>query len=80
MVVFGGWGYVPGPLGDTWELSLSGTPTWTARALTSIGPTPRYSASMVLDAARGGMVLFAGYASTTSTRDVDFLDLSGGFA
>ncbi len=62
MIVFGGYDGVTPPgnrIGDTWELSLSGTPTWTQLS-TGPGPNPRSSATAVYDAQHHAMVVFGG--------------------
>ena len=58
MVVFGGRD-AGGTLGDTWALSLSGTPTWTQ--LTTVGPGgPREEHVAVYDAANQRMLVQGG--------------------
>ncbi len=53
MLIYGGTS--PSMLGDTWALSLSGTPRWQA-----LMPTARRGPACVLDAPRSRMLLFGG--------------------
>jgi hypothetical protein len=62
MVVFGGWDGVSPPanrIGDTWELSLSGSPHWT-QLDTGPGPSARSSGSATYDPIHHAMVVFGG--------------------
>jgi len=75
MVVFGGIQAPATYYGDTWELSLAGSPTWTQ--LSSTGPSPRHSAAVARDAAGARMLLYGGEASGHSRGDVWSLALGG---
>jgi hypothetical protein len=79
MIVFGGYTYYPGSmLNDVWELSLSGTPTWTQLAPAGIPPTPRQDVAAVYDPSGQRMILFGGYrASGGFTNEAWSLSLSG---
>jgi len=62
MIVFGGYDGVSPPanrIGDTWELSLSGSPHWT-QLDTGPGPSARSSASATYDPIHHAMVVFGG--------------------
>lgn len=62
MIVFAGHDGVTQPslrVGDTWELSLSGSPHWT-QLNTGPGPSARSSASATYDPVRHAMVVFGG--------------------
>ena len=74
MLVFGGNG--GSRLNDVWELSLSGTPTWTQLSPGGTPPSARDGASAIYDPVRDRMVLFGGY-STTYLRDTWALGLTG---
>jgi hypothetical protein len=54
MVTFGGWDIYD----DSWELSLSGSPTW--RQLETWGPMGRASHTAIYDSSRNRMIVFAG--------------------
>lgn len=58
LLLFGGWDGVAF-VGDTWQLSLSGTPTWTQIAPAN-SPGPRRDGAAVLDAGNARMVIFGG--------------------
>jgi len=62
-----------GGLGDTWALSLSGSPAWTEIAVT--GPPGRSAATMIYDPVRDRALLFGGFGGTGN--DVWALSLSG---
>lgn len=64
MVIFGGV-VSAGLMDDVWELSLSGTPTWSQIVPTGTRPSERYEHSAVYDATRDRMVVFGGYDYTT---------------
>jgi hypothetical protein len=63
MIVFGGYDGVSPPanrIGDTWALSLSGSPTWTPIVTSGPAPSARSSLSGVYDAEHHAMVIFGG--------------------
>src|SRR5262245_43566873 len=80
MIVFGGRNYFT-QFNDVWELSLSGTPTWSE--ITASGPVPpaRSHCTAVYDSAHDGLVMLGGYADgetgLTFFKDVWLLPLSG---
>jgi hypothetical protein len=76
MVVFAGYEYSVGAFNDVWELSLSGTPTWTQLAPAGTPPDARRYASAIYDPGRDRMVVFGGYGMAY-LNDVWELSLSG---
>ena len=78
MIIVGGRGS-PGSieLGDSWALSLAGTPAWTQLSPTGAPPAPRDSHSGIYDPVRDRMVIFGGYDGTTLLNDVWALSLAG---
>lgn len=77
MVIFGGV-VSAGLMNDVWELSLSGTPTWSQIVPTGTPPSERYEHSAIYDATRDRMVAFGGYDYTTGDlNDVWALTFSG---
>jgi hypothetical protein len=63
MVVFGGFsstGMAVKDWNDTWALSLSGAPAWSALAPSGVAPAPRCGHSAILDPLRDRMVVFGG--------------------
>jgi hypothetical protein len=72
MLMFGGTN--PAFLNDTWEMSLSGTPTWAL--IPSGGPLGREEHSMILDPARNRLVIFGGLAAGGFVGDLWSLSLS----
>jgi len=74
LIVFGG--YAPGRLNDLWELSLSGTPTWTQLAPSGTPPSARGACTAVYDPVRDRMVLFGG-DDGAYRNDVFALSLAG---
>ncbi len=78
MVLFGGQTLFGDCLGDTWALTLSGTPVWNQLALSGLAPTPRVFHSVVYDPVRRRMVLFGGRdASYNYFNDALALSLTG---
>jgi len=77
MIVFGGIN-INVRLNDTWQLTLSGTPTWSA--ITPVTPLPptRYAHTAVYDGVRSRMVVYAGShgPAPAELSDVWALDLS----
>jgi len=77
MIVFGGIdsGFY---LNETWQLTLSGTPTWSQMTFATPIPPTRYGHTAVYDAARSRMVIFGGHHGTSPTDLFDSwaLDLS----
>ena len=77
MVVFGGYGSGGFPhLNETWELTLSGTPTWHRLATTGGPPAPRRGQTAILDPAGDRMIVFGGFDDVRFMNDVWALDLS----
>lgn len=77
IVVYGGTpGLHDGVLGDTWGLSLAGTPTWTQIAGGGSGPDARYLAAGVYDPSGDRLVVFGG-VTTTYVNDTWALSLDG---
>jgi len=60
LIVFGGRDVV-GFRNDVWELSLSGTPTWTQLTPSGTPPTARGDATAIYDPLRDRMILFGGF-------------------
>jgi hypothetical protein len=59
MLIFGGWGPGwPPERGDTWELSLSGPPSW--HELAGAQPAARYGHTAIYDPTRSRMVVYGG--------------------
>jgi hypothetical protein len=78
MVLFGSRDDAGHTYGDTWQLSLSGPPTW-ARLELPTAPSPRSHATLVYDSIRQRLVLFGGMdAGGTPLRDTWFLPLAEG--
>lgn len=75
MLVFGG--YSSTYHNDLWQLSLSGTPTWTP--LTPAGPLPptRRQHTAIIDPIRDRMIITGGLGSTGQLGDVWALPLAG---
>ena len=78
MVLFGGYGPddFPHHLDETWELTLSGTPTWHQLSTTGGPPARRRGQTAVLDPAGDRMIVFGGYDDVTFMNDVWSLDLA----
>ncbi|HEY3217215.1 MAG TPA: kelch repeat-containing protein, partial [Candidatus Eisenbacteria bacterium] len=80
MVVFGGYNESAGSLNDVWVLAFSGTPTWSPLSPGGTPPAPRYLQSAVYDEPHNRMVMFGGYAPSTTdgeTNDAWALSLTG---
>jgi hypothetical protein len=75
MVVFGG--SSGSRLNDCWELSLSGTPTWSPLATSGSPPEARFGHRAVYDPVRDRMLVFAGLGSALKN-DVWALDFAAG--
>jgi len=77
LLLFGGFSY-PNHLNETWELTLSGTPTW--RQLSPAGPLPpaRRGQTMIYDPVDDEVLVFGGYDDVTFFNDVWSLSFSGG--
>lgn len=67
MIVYGGWN--DALLDDVWQLSLSGTPTWTQLAPTGGGPGARAGAGVVYDASAQRMLVFGGFDGVSGAND-----------
>ena len=79
MVVFGGIQDAT-RFGDVWELSLSGTPTWTQLAPSGIAPDARMKHAAAYDLLRDRMVVFGGNLYSTLLADTWFLVWGAGGA
>ncbi|MCC6653505.1 MAG: hypothetical protein IT348_20305 [Candidatus Eisenbacteria bacterium] len=76
MIVFGGQNGTT-RYSDLWQLTLSGTMTWTALAPTGTPPAARSAHSAVYDPVRRRMIVFGGRNASGAFRDVFALDLAG---
>lgn len=77
LVVFAGWDNLDTPtsfLDDTYALSLSGDPAWSALAPTDGPPVGRDAIDGVYDATRDRFVVFGGWSGTSMLNDTWFLD------
>jgi hypothetical protein len=83
MIVLGGSDGTSFDLGDVWELSLDGTPTWTPLAPAGTPPGPRHDGTAIYDPVRDRIVVFGGVAgpgeppSSPALDDVWALSLAG---
>ena len=76
LIVFGG-NNNGGFLNDLWELSLSGTPTWTPLTPTGTPPFGRFEFSAIHDTPRNRMIVFGGLGGGISQNDTWALSLTG---
>ncbi len=80
MLVFGG-SDLNSPYNDVWQLTLTGTPTWSPVTTAGTPPAPRFGHSAIYDPVRDRMLVFGGYPSPTPTStpmaDLWSLSLSG---
>ncbi|HEY2954743.1 MAG TPA: kelch repeat-containing protein [Candidatus Eisenbacteria bacterium] len=72
MIVFGGEGF-----GDTWQLSLGGSPVWTNLDPAHAPSSTRRGNALVFDPLRNRVILFGGDNVTTFYNDVWVLNLGG---
>jgi len=79
LIVFGGVDGVTSTTdyGDVWQLTLSGTPTWTQLSPVGTPPTPRSGHTAVYDPVRSRMVVFGGRTGLALLNEVWVLELSG---
>ena len=77
MVVFGGYDPENGTRNDTWALSLSGSPAWSALAHSVHLPSARHGHTAIYDRPRDRMVVFGGFYADFSRNDAWALSLSG---
>src|SRR5207244_5837990 len=75
LIVFGG-NSSSGRMNDLWQLSLSGTPTWTQLTPTGTPPSARFGSLAIYDPVRDRLVLFGG-DDGAARDDVFALSLSG---
>jgi hypothetical protein len=52
---------------DLWQLSLSGTPTWTRLSVGGAAPTPRSGHNLFYDSIRDRLLLFGGHDDASNT-------------
>src|SRR5262249_26139224 len=64
MIVFGG--YAGARLGDLWQLTLSGTPTWSVLTASGTPPSARYRFAAGLDPVGGRMLIHAGLSGLST--------------
>ena len=77
LIVFGGFDH-SNRLNDVWQLTLSGTPTWSQLTPGGVAPTPRQDAAAVYDAIGNRMVVFGGYTqANTFSNETWTLSLTG---
>jgi galactose oxidase-like protein/Kelch motif protein len=74
MVIFGGAG--PSFRNDTYELSFTGTPTWTQDLPAGVAPSARFAHTAIYDPVRDRMIVFGGY-NGSFLNDVYQLTFSG---
>ena len=77
LILFGGFSY-PNHLNETWELTLSGTPTWNQLSPTGPLPPARRGQTMVYDPSDDEVLVFGGYDDNTFFNDVWTLSFEGG--
>jgi len=77
MVLFAGYDASLGPVNGTWELTLSGTPTWSQLVTFGHTPPPRYGHAVIYDPVRDRLAMFG--ASFYYTDDVRALNLTTGY-
>src|SRR6185503_14637070 len=77
MILYGGVTADPAAVGEVWELTLSGTPTWTQLTPTGGAPAARQSHSAVYDPASDAMIVFGGRNKSLWRNDVWRLSLRG---
>jgi hypothetical protein len=75
MILFGGYSYNGTSFGDTWELSLSGAPAWSAMSF-AISPSARFRAGMAMDPGRDRLILYGGWGGINRS-DTWTLSLEG---
>jgi hypothetical protein len=77
LLLFGGFSY-PNHLNETWELTLSGAPTWRQLSPTGPVPPPRRGQTMIYDPSDDEVLVFGGYDDNTFFNDVWALSFEGG--
>ncbi len=79
LIVFGG--YDDHLLGDLWQLTFSGTPTWSPLAASGAGPSPRGGHVAIYDPVGRRMIVYGGYDGVSAPAyrigDVWALSLAG---
>lgn len=76
MIIFGGNSY-EGWRNDTWELTLSGTPTWDSLSTAGTPPLPRQDGAAVYDPVGQRMIVFGGASGDSFYSDLWQLSLTG---
>lgn len=77
MLVFGGADEAGALLDELWELSLSGTPTWTQLSPSGTPPSARSNHTAIYDPQGQRMILFGGRGTSGDFNDVWVLALTG---
>ena len=73
LIVIGG---LPGPQGDVWVQSLTGTPQWTQLHPAGVGPSARFAHSTIYQPGQDRVILFGGF-DVAFRNDVWALSLAG---
>ena len=76
VLLFGGWDGLNN-LNDVWELTLSGTPTWSLVSTSGTPPIPRRAHCSIYDSLRDRLVIYGGFGNSNFQYDVWALPLSG---
>src|SRR5262249_52579973 len=76
LIVFGGRAAAGSFRNDVWELSLAGTPTWSALSPSGASPSARHGHSAIYDPVRSRMIVFGGFDGAEEN-DVWALNLTG---
>jgi hypothetical protein len=77
LLLFGGTSADHQFFNEVWELSLSGTPTWTNLAITGTPPSGRYAHVAIYDPVRDRMVMYGGEDADYRLKDSWALALAG---
>jgi hypothetical protein len=77
MILYGGVTAAPQVVGELWELTLSGTPTWTRVTPSGGSPVARQAHSAVYDPVSDAMIVFGGLNGSVWRNDVWRLSLRG---
>jgi hypothetical protein len=77
LIVFGGWAGGTNYLNDTWQLSLTGSPTWSRFSPVSGPPAARAYAQVAYDSDHNSLIVFGGYTGVVNLSDTWELSLTG---